>query len=54
MFASGTQSDTYAIFTLRYARFLSSHGYIKEGKLMDLTDVLDNSFQLELTNVDMY
>ena len=54
MFASGTQSDTYAIFTLCYARFLSGRGYTKEGELMDLTDVLDNSFQPELTSVDMY
>lgn len=54
MFASGPQSDTYTIFTLCYAPFLSGHGYIKEGELMDLTDVLGNSFQPELTNVDMY
>lgn len=53
MFASGTQGDTYAIFTLCYAPFLSGHGYIKEGELIDLTDVLGNSFQPELTNVDL-
>lgn len=54
MFASGTQGDTYGIFTLSYVRFLSVHVYIKEGELMDLTDVLDNSFQPERANVDMY
>lgn len=54
MFASGTQGDTYGIFTLCYVRFLSVHVYIKEGELMDLTDVLDNSFQPERAHVDMY
>lgn len=54
VFASGTQGDTYGIFTLCYVRFLSVHVYIKEGELTDLTDVLDNSFQPERANVDMY
>ena len=53
MFAGGTQGDTYAIFTPCYAWFLSGHGYIKERELMDLTDMLGNSFQPELTNIDM-
>lgn len=54
MFASGTQGDTYGIFTLPYVWFLSVHVYIKEGELMDLADVLDNSFQSEHANIDMY
>lgn len=47
------QGDTYAIFTLCYGWFLSVLVYIKEGEFMDMTDVLDNTFQSEHANVDM-
>lgn len=54
VFAGGTLGDTYAIFTPCYAPFPSDNGCIKKRKLMDLTDMLGNSFQPELTNAGMY
>lgn len=54
MLDSGTQDDTHAIFILCYALVSFFHGYIKEEELMDLTDMLGNCFQPELTNIDVY